>query len=65
MNKEVNEQHFLLLKANSVSQNDSGSITEKKEKVNPFSKVTSISNEDAIIMVYEENTHFLKILCVQ
>lgn len=40
-------------------QNDWAQL-KKKEKVNPFSKITSISDEDVIIMVYEENSQFPK-----
>lgn len=60
MTEEMNEQHLILLKANSPCQNDSGSITEQKEKVSLFSKVISLSDEDVIIVVCEENTHLKK-----
>lgn len=55
MAEEMNEQHLILLKVNSLHQNDSGSITKQKENVSLFSKVVSLADEDAIIMVYEQN----------
>lgn len=54
----MNEQ-LILSSLIHYQQNDSEIIAEKKEKINPFPKIISISDEDAI-MVYEENSHFPK-----